>query len=159
MVPKIFRRLRLSNDELKYVKKLVALHQRPISLTQEGISDSALRRIMFEAADDVDDLMILCESDITSRNPDRVRRYQKNYELLRSRLVELEEADHLRDWQPPIDGEEIMKTFNIPPSREVGIIKAAIREAILDGEIPNEHEPARVMMLVEGEKLGLETSK
>ncbi|MEM9835412.1 MAG: HD domain-containing protein [Bacteroidota bacterium] len=157
MVPKIFRRLRLSNDELKYVRKLVALHQRPISLTQEGISDSALRRIMFEAAEDIDDLMILCESDITSRNPDRVRRYLKNYEALRIRLEELEAADQLRNWQPPISGDLIMETFGIPPSREVGIIKTAIREAILDGIIPNEYAPAHAMMLAEGEKLGLLT--
>lgn len=159
MVPRIFRRLRLPNDELKYVKKLVALHQRPISLTQEGISDSALRRILFDAADDIDDLMVLCESDITSRNPERVSRYRKNYELLRERMEELEAADQLRNWQPPVTGEEIMQTFGIPPSRLVGTIKDAIREAILEGEIPNEYEAARAMMLIEGEKLGLTSAK
>ena len=155
MVPRIFRRLRLPNDELRYVKKLVALHQRPISLTQEGISDSALRRIMFEAGEDIDDLMLLCESDITSRNPEKVKRYLANYQLLRERMVELEAADNLRNWQPPISGEVIMQTFGIPPSRQVGLIKDAIREAILEGEIPNEYDAAHKMMLEEGAKLGL----
>lgn len=156
MVPKIFRRLRLGNEQSRYVRKLVALHQRPISLTQEGISDSALRRIMFEAGEDIDQLMLLCESDITSKNPRRVKRYLENYEQLRQRMEEIEAADHLRNWQPPITGEVIMQTFGIPPGKEIGIIKNAIREAILEGEIPNEYEAAYAMMLEKGKEIGLQ---
>ncbi|PHI18900.1 tRNA nucleotidyltransferase [Lewinellaceae bacterium SD302] len=156
MVPKIFRRLRLGNDQSKYVRKMVALHQRPISLTQEGISDSALRRIMFEAGEDVDNLMLLCESDITSKNPRRVKRYLENYEQLRQRMSEIEEADHLRSWQPPISGQVIMETFNIPPGKEIGIIKNAIREAIIEGDIPNDYDAAYAMMLEKGKEIGLE---
>lgn len=155
MVPRIFKRLRLPNDRLKYVQKLVALHQRPIALTQEEISDSALRRILFEAGDDIDDLMTLCESDITSRNPDKVRRYRANYLVLRERMTELEAKDQLRNWQPPLSGDEIMTTFGIPPGREVGIIKTAVREAILDGEIPNDPAAARSKMVAVAATLNL----
>ncbi len=155
MVSRIFRRLRLSQERMRYVEKLVRLHQRPISLTREEISDSAVRRILFDAGEDIDDLMALCRSDITSKNPQRVRRYLDNYELLMERMAEIEQSDHLRTWQPPISGEEIMATFGIEPSREIGIIKNAIKEAILEGEIPNNYEQARLRMLAEGGKLGL----
>ena len=156
MVKRIFKRLRLPlGEEMRYVEKMVMLHMRPIILAEDVVTDSAVRRLLFEAGDDIDDLMLLCNADITTRNEEKQRRHRSNFELVKRKLVELEERDRIRNFQPPVSGEDIMTTFGIGPCREIGTIKDAIKDAILDGQIPNERDAAWQMMLRLGKELGL----